>query len=167
MIPYTPNRTFWSETVGYNYEWSNIQAALALAQLMRLPELLRIKKKIFDAYAKLIEKIPGVTMNPAPRGSRQNYWLPTILLDRAYKIRKETLLKEFEMRGIAARPFFYPMSMMPAFKHYVRGNERKRNPVSYSVSSRGVSLPSAYSLTEKDIRRTVAAFKEILSSKHG
>lgn len=164
MVPYTPNRTFWSEVIGYNYEWTNMQAAFALGQLERLPELLAIKRRAFREYKKLLSKIPGITLNPTLQKTRNNNWLPTMLIDRSYRVRKERILEALQKQGIGARPFFYPMSSMPAFKPYVRGNERKSNPVSYDLSSRGVSLPSAYTLTASDTRRIVTALKKILKT---
>ena len=38
---------YWSKEIGFNYRWSNIQAALALAQFSRIRSLLKYKKKIY------------------------------------------------------------------------------------------------------------------------
>ena len=41
---------YWASVVGYNYNWTNIQAALALAQLRRIDELISYKKWLFSQY---------------------------------------------------------------------------------------------------------------------
>ena len=50
-------RYYWSSTLGYNYNWTNIQAALATAQLRRIEELISYKKWLFDEYNKRIGNI--------------------------------------------------------------------------------------------------------------
>ncbi len=162
MVPYTPNTTFWSDVIGYNYEWTNMQAAFALAQLRRLPELLRMRKSSYEWYRKGLANIPGITLTPEIHGTKNNRWLTTIVLDKRYRITKEKLLKEFSDRGIDCRPYFYPISSMPPFKKYAR-NAKKANPVAYDLSSRGISLPSSYALTQADVRRVCNALKEILA----
>ena len=153
MLPYTPNSTFWSDHIGYNYEWTNMQAAFALAQLERLPELLRFKQRAFSWYEKHLKDIPGVVLNPELPNTKSNRWLAVAIFDRRYRIKKEKLVKIFQERGIDLRPFFYPLSMMPPFQKYVRGKRVKdENLVAYDISVRGICLPSSYRLTESDVR---------------
>ena len=44
------NKTFWMDQIGYKYKMSNIQAALGLAQIERIEELLLRKREIFYFY---------------------------------------------------------------------------------------------------------------------
>jgi perosamine synthetase len=59
-------------------------------------------------------------------------------------------LVELPKLGVPSRPFFYPLSSLPAFPgRMIEG--RQRNPVAYDVSGRGINLPCALNLTDKDL----------------
>ena len=59
---------YWSDVLGFNYGWTNIQAALALAQLRRINELLEYKKWLFDEYQKRLSTVPNLKLSPSKAG---------------------------------------------------------------------------------------------------
>lgn len=165
MVPYS-KKTFWSTEIGFNYQWTNIQAALALAQLRRLDELLAYKKKVFNWYQEKLGHIEGIQLNIEPVDTKTTYWIVNATLSEHFKIKKELLMEELRKYGIDSRPFFYPASSMPAYSKYcVKRNYKKQNPVSYQISPYIISLPSALSLTKPDVDYVCDAFLSILN-KH-
>ena len=62
---------YWSNVLGYNYNWTNIQAALALAQLRRIDELIAYKKWLFREYEKGLRNIDGIQISSARKMSIQ------------------------------------------------------------------------------------------------
>jgi perosamine synthetase len=162
MIKYTDKTTFWSVVIGYNYQWTNIQAALALAQIRRLDELVEGRRNIFNWYKKHLEKIPGITLNSEKENVYSTYWVVTIIVDASYGLKKEEMLAYFTKHKIDCRPFFYPASSMPAYKNHVPENMENSNPVSYNLSRYGISLPSAASLSEEDVEYVCDIFKIML-----
>ncbi len=159
---------YWSNVIGYNYNWTNIQAALGLAQLGRLEELLQKKKEIFNWYQKNLKDVKGVWLNTTSKHVKNTYWLINIILDKPYKIKKEIIQKEFIKYNIDARPFFYPISSMPPYKKYCKNkNIIKLNPNSYNISPYGISLPSGINLTETDVKYVCDCFIEILYGLRG
>jgi dTDP-4-amino-4,6-dideoxygalactose transaminase len=74
---------------------------------------------------------------------------------------KKKMMAELTKLNLPVRPFFYPFSMLPAFKHNKTGN-KKINPVAYSVSERGITLPSSFGLNEQDVKIYCDAIKQIL-----
>ena len=55
-------------------------------------------------------------------------------------------------KNIDCRPFFYPLSSLPAYKKVVQEQQaHKMNPVSYEISPYGINLPSALNLKEEDV----------------
>lgn len=166
MVKYTPETTFWSEKIGYNYQWTNIQAALALAQLRRIDELVDFKIKAFNWYKSHLKDIEGLQLNQERDDIKNTFWVVTGILNKEPKIKKEDLMKEFKKYNIDTRPFFYPISSMPAYEQYVQGKNMKSiNPTSYNLSKYGISFPSSFKLTEEDVEYVCQAFKEILN-KH-
>ena len=117
---------FWSSTIGFNYNWTNIQAALALSQLRRIDELLDYKKWLYKSYKKHIDAIDGVTLTPIRPEVDHSFWISCILLDESFGLKKEEWIKKFADHQIDMRPMFYPLSMMPPFQQYTGGQDMKK-----------------------------------------
>lgn len=145
---------FWSTELGYNYNWTNVQAAIALAQLERVDELLATKQRIFDGYLKRLSGSLAGKLNPLSDGVTQpSYWVPTVIFRDELRNGKEGFLQAGTDAGIDFRPMFYPLSSMPTFAKSLSTHVDPEvlSPVSYKLSRQGVSLPSGNSLTEKDL----------------
>jgi perosamine synthetase len=154
---------FWNRTIGYKYRMSSMQAALGTAQLERLPELIARKRAIFDWYRRELENSPGITLNNEAPEVFNVYWMVTVLLDPALGWTKEKLVPTLRTHNIDCRPFFYPLSMQPAYKSFPSAAAaRERNSVSYAVSPYGVNLPSALSLTEEQVALVASKLRMLL-----
>lgn len=166
MLKYTSETTFWSEEIGFNYQWTNIQAALALAQLRRLDELVEMKRLAFKWYYERLKDIEGIQLNSEEEYVKNTFWVVTAMFSPKYGLKKEEIMVEFKRYNIDPRPFFYPVSSMPAYSEYCHGkNMKKINPISYEISPYGICLPSAMSLTESDADYVCESFLNILSKK--
>jgi perosamine synthetase len=141
---------FFNAEVGFKYKMSAIQAALGLAQLERVEELVARKREIFTWYARTLGgQDDGLRLNVEPRGTRNSYWMVTVILDPALRITKETLIPRMRERNVDCRPFFYPLSALPAFAGHPQATAaRDRNEVSYRVSPCAINLPSGLNMTE-------------------
>ena len=60
-----------------------MQAALGLAQLVRIDELVQRKRDIFAMYREALADVPGITLNAEPSGTKNSYWMITAVWDRA------------------------------------------------------------------------------------
>tara|TARA_B100000029_G_scaffold512724_1_gene610175 strand:- start:299 stop:1435 length:1137 start_codon:yes stop_codon:yes gene_type:complete len=150
---------FYPHKLGYKYKISNLQAAIACAQIERLEELVNKKNQIFYWYKNLLQDINFIDMNHQQEYVKNSYWMPTIVFDKSVNINRDDLMKYLDKKGIDSRPFFYPLSSLPMFKKV------KKNNISYSLSNRGIYLPSAFYLSKKDINYIVEAIKEYLFDK--
>ncbi len=151
--------------VGYKYKMSPLQAALGLAQLERLTELVSQKRNIFSWYQK---HLAGqlIELNPSHSKTFNSYWMSTILLPKTLKTSKEEVIVELKKQGINTRPFFDPLSSLIAYKNFSdSARAQKMNSVSYDISQRGINLPSALNLTENDIANVTETLVKILASK--
>lgn len=151
-----PKKVFWNLEIGYKYKMSNFQAACGIAQLERINELIEKKRKIFSWYKKRLSEIPGLQLNTEQPHTKNTYWMMTVIFDKKYNINKEKLLEEFGKFNIQARPFFYPLSSLPAI------NYRADTPVSFDVSSRGINLPCGQNITEEQVDYICKTLIEIL-----
>ena len=127
--------------VGYNYRLSNILAAIGLAQLDRLPTILKKRKANYDWYARYFK---GDLLSPTPVA---NHWLTVAVLSS--RCERDNLLRRFEAAGIEARPVWKPLHLQPVFaKCRVFGGE-----VAKALFERGVCLPSGTGLKSGDFAR--------------
>jgi perosamine synthetase len=141
--------TFWVDGLGLKYKMSNLQAALGLAQLERVDDIVNRRIEIFKSYKSELAALDDVILNPQPKGIINSYWQPTIILGDSYKIdleERNRILEDFNAKDIALRPVFYPVSMFPMY------DSVETNEVSYKIYKRGFNLPSYYELNEEQIK---------------
>jgi perosamine synthetase len=101
-------------------------------------------------------------LNPDIAGLHNSYWMTTFLFDPALGLTKEKMVPDLRAQGIDVRPFFYPLSSLPAFKDTpAAATARTRNKISYEISPSGINLPSALNLTPEDVDAVCAAIRKL------
>ena len=157
------DRLFYNTEVAWKYKMSSMQAALGLAQLERVEELIARKREIFSWYAHELKDTSGVTLNYEAPGTKNTYWMVTVVLAESLGWPKERLMESLGQQGIDCRPFFHPLSSLPAYAKSPQAEAaRQRNHVSYRVSPYALNLPSALNLTRADVSRVCAALRATL-----
>lgn len=152
-----PKGSFWIQEVGFKYKMSNIQAALGLAQLERLDDLVQKKKQVYQWYHERLSTIPGIGLNVQRPYTCNNYWMSCLVLEGNFYVTRDELMKQLkEEYGIDSRTFYYPVSEFAPFeKSFI-------TPVSHQLSSRGINLPSGYAITEENVDYIVKSIRNIL-----
>jgi perosamine synthetase len=162
------DRLFYNREVAWKYKMSALQAALGLAQLERVGELVGRKREIFGWYQGELAGLAGVTLNHEAPGVKNSYWMVTVLLDRGFQLTSDRLMELLHRRNIDCRPFFHPLSSLPAYANSPQAAAaRARNRVSYHISPYALNLPSALNLTPGQVRRVCDSLKEILRERNG
>lgn len=133
---------FLIEKIGYKYKMSNIQAALGLAQLERIDELIDKKRQIYNWYKDKLEGAKGIKLSVEKDFAKSIHWMTSIVLEDSYKHSREYFTDKLKERNIDTRPIFPPMSGFPMFK-------KVDNPVSDFVGRRGINLPTPLNLTKE------------------
>jgi len=155
-----PNRPLAAIEIGYKYKMSNLQAAMGLAQLERVEEIVAKKRQIFKWYYERLSDIDIIKMNAEKPGTRNLYWMSSLILDKKAPVSRDDFMKKLRERNIDCRVIFYPISSFPMFKGVVVDN-----PVAYDVPLRGVNLPSGHDRTEEEIDYICAHIRDILDVK--
>jgi len=157
-------RLFWNDEVAFKYKMSALQAAFGLGQLERVDALVARKREIFGWYVEELAPIRDrVALNFEPPGTTNGYWMTTAVIDEGLALDKDRVLAELAARGVDARPFFHPLSTLPAYAGTAEAHAaRRRNHVALSLGPRGINLPSALSLTRAQVARAAAAFRDIV-----
>src|SRR5437588_4711705 len=137
------DKAFFNTEVAYKYKMSSMQAALGLAQLERIEELVARKREIFACYKEALDGVDGVTLNDQAPGVRSTYWMVTAIVDAKYGIPASALLHRMSHSGIDCRPFFHPLSALPAYAGLPSSAlAKQRNIHAYSIAPYGINLPS-------------------------
>lgn len=148
-------KRYWHTEIGYNYRITNIQAALGLAQIERIDEIIEKKRQIFNWYAEGLKEIGGLRLNQEKSWAKNVYWLVCLISEGFDENKRDRFMKELRNKGIDTRPFFYPCSMMPMYQ-----GKKTNNLNSYNIFSKGINLPSGYNLQMSDVDYIVKIIKE-------
>lgn len=154
-----PSRRYWHESIGFNYRLTNLQAAIGVAQMERLPNILRKKREIALMYSTGLENVATIRKFPLNQDNViHSNWLYTILLDE--KVDRDALITRLMNRGIDTRPVFYPLHEMPPYKAFKR-SEILHN--SKCISKHGISLPSSTTLEKEEIDYVIRVLSDELN----
>jgi perosamine synthetase len=159
------DRMFFNTEVGYKYKMSSLQAALGLAQLERITDLIGRKRQIFSWYQNELRDVKGITLNYEATKTKNTYWMITLLFAEHLRLKKKRTMELLAKQNIDARPFFHPLSAIPAYEKTEQAQRaRARNIISYRLSPYGVNLPSALNLTEEKVKYVCGVLKHILNN---
>jgi len=156
-------KDLFNDKFALKYMPFNLQAALAYSQFKKLKKLLKIKRKIFLEYKKNLSTIKSIQFNQDDLLVKNGCWA-TVLVFKNIKMSKlKKIFKELSNLGYFARPFFYPISKLPAYKDI---KEKKKvkftgNYNSNYLNKNGIVLPSSYVLKKKDIKLICDTIKKL------
>jgi perosamine synthetase len=160
------DRFFQNSEIAFKYRMSAVQAALGVAQMERIDELIAYKRAVFGWYRDRLAGVNGLTLNAEPAGTRNSYWMTTAILNPSLGLDKFAVMAEFDKRNIDSRPFFSRLSTLPAFadrpkaKRFVTPADKGARIAEY-----GVNLPSGYNMTEGLADIVCGALREIIAAR--
>ncbi len=135
---------FVHDEIGYNYRLPSINAALGLAQLERLPQLLNAKRSLAARYAESFAECAGARLFSPEQDAHSNHWLNTLMLDVEECERLDEVISALDGDGIGARPAWTPMHELAMYTEAPRANL----DVTTSLARRIVNLPSSPTLAK-------------------
>lgn len=149
---------YYFPTLGFNYNMTNIQAAIGLAQLEKIDELLLKKRQIANLYEKYLSVlIPRIVLPPKANWAENIYWLYSILIPSIGKINRNYLISELKKVGVDSRPFFFPNHK------YKRFESKDKCLVAEHLANTGINLPTSPNLDEEKIKYICANIARILN----
>lgn len=140
--------------VGWNYRMTNLNAAVALAQLERLDEMIAIKRRIAKRYDDAIAGRNDLVAMPRRPWSESSCWHYGALA--ASEADARVLVSHMDQRGIEARIFWRSLSEQKPW----HGADRLLTGVSQRLSGCVVVLPCSTHITDDELDRVVAALGE-------
>jgi perosamine synthetase len=140
--------TFKHSEIGYNFKFSDLNAALGLSQFRKLSWVIKKKKFINNYYRKRLSKIKSINFTNPVKNSKPIYWFCTIIVKNRKKL--QNFLKN---KGIETRDFFYPLHRQKCFNYCSNiKNLDAKFPISDYIYKNGICLPSYPQITKKDLK---------------
>jgi perosamine synthetase len=160
-LGFGPGRRFRHAELGFNFRLTNLQAALGLAQVDRIDEIVARKRAIGQAYTQRLSELDGLELQVEQAWSHSVYWMYGLLVRETTGLDAAELARRLSQRGIETRPFFLGMHEQPVLRE--RGLFVNENyPVTERLARQGLYLPSGLGLTEAQIERICQAVREAL-----
>jgi perosamine synthetase len=155
-------RRFYHTELGHNFRLTNLQAAIGLAQIERMPETILKKRWIGETYTRRLKHIPSVQLPVEEAWARQVYWMYGLVLDESSGLNAVEFARQLQAEDIETRPFFLGMHEQPVFTNMglFKG---ERYPVAERIARQGLYLPSGLTLTEAQLNQVCQAVEKILA----
>jgi len=147
------------DRLGFNYRMSDVTAAIGVAQVGRLDQLLAGRRRVADLYSAALAGIPGVELWPDSTGEAKRSWF-------VYPIRlpegsdRDQAIRRLGEAGIPAKAYLPAIHLMPHLREY--GYGEGDFPNSEALAARSMALPFHAGLTEPDIIRVAKALTAAL-----
>ena len=144
--------------LGYNYNLSNICAALGLSQMEVLQKHVERRREINSIYRSALAAYPELEFQNEPAGYFSNYWLTCILFpDEALR---DEVKKHLETNRIESRPIWKPMHLQPLYKDVPYYGTK----FGEYLFTKGLCLPSSSFLSDDDILNIATLINDYLKN---
>lgn len=147
---------FKHDSIGYNFMFTEMQAAIGNIQLNKLNKILKKKETIFKLYKKELSKIKNINFMTPVKFNKPVHWFSNIFTKK-----KNGLKKYLKDRNIQTRDIFYPINFQPCYKKTkLLKITKKRYVISEKIFDNGISLPSSYSLSKSQQKFIIKTIKD-------
>lgn len=154
---FSPERHFWHQRVAFNYRMSNLQAAVGLAQIERLEQLVATRRAMAAAYRDALDGIPGLGLTPASAASGAVPWMFGITVGESFRVSRDDLRRILAAQGVETRTFFIPIHLQPIYRERFAGESY---PVAEELGRTGLYVPSGTRIDADDIAYIATAIRD-------
>lgn len=159
---FQPKKRFVHEELGWNYRMTNLQAALGLAQLERLDEVVVRKRAMGAAYSSVLSVFEALQCPlPSTVFADNIYWVYGVVLQDGVPFDAEQAMQKLATLGVGTRPFFWPMHEQPVFRK-MGLFAHEFYPVAERIARRGFYIPSGVGLSEQQMDHVLEAMGKVM-----
>ncbi|MBP62386.1 MAG: UDP-4-amino-4,6-dideoxy-N-acetyl-beta-L-altrosamine transaminase [Planctomycetaceae bacterium] len=144
--------------LGFNYRLSDLQCALGISQLRRLPVWLQRRQEIAGQYDKAFDALPAITPLTTRPEVRHAYHLYIVRLDPA--INRRTAFHELRQAGIGVNVHYVPVHLHPFYQERL-GTNAGLCPVAETAYEQIMSLPVYPAMRAEDVNRVVDTVSKV------
>lgn len=141
--------------VGFNFRMTDLQAAVGLVQLDRLPDMVARRRELAAGYGKAIAEIDGLRAVSDPSHGTTNFQSFWVEVEPWYPLDREQLMARLAEADISARRGIMAAHRQPAYRH-VRANL----PETDRLTDHTLILPLFHQMSETDQARVIEVLRE-------
>jgi perosamine synthetase len=146
--------------LGFNYRWTDLQAAVAIAQLEKLDRALELRSAAAARYAELLAGVDGVELAPADDADHRRSWFVYVLA-LAPEIDRARVMADLRGRGVDVAEYV-PCIHLQSYMREAFGFAEGLCPAAEGISSRTLALPFFPELEAADQEYVVDALRSAL-----
>lgn len=148
--------------LGYNWRLPEINAAIGITQLKRMPEIIEKRNRIANYYDGELEEISGITPRKTPQDIRNNYYKYVVFLEQGMD--RDKLKEELRAKGVrcSGEVYWPPLHLQPIYKQLL-GVHKGDFPLAEDACQRMICLPLYAQMTIEDAQYVIKKLKETLS----
>lgn len=150
------------DEISDNYRFTNLQAAVGLAQLERLDEFIAKKREMGRYYTEHLKDVKGLILPIERTNYADNiYWVYGLVLEKDIQADNRLIQKLLAKEGIGSRTFFWCMHEQPVYQRQ-RLFENQKYPNAEYLARKGFYIPSGLALTEEQMEQVVDGVKNMM-----
>jgi perosamine synthetase len=148
--------------VGFNYRWTDVQAAIGIAQLEKLDEILARRGEVAARYGELLGGLDGVETPLADDADHRRSWF-VYVVKLAPELDRDRVMATLREQGVATAEYVPCIHLQPYMReHY--GFAEGLCPVAEETSRRTLALPFATGLEPEDQERVVETLRAAITA---
>lgn len=152
------------DEISDNYRFTNLQAAVGLAQLERLEEFVEKKREMGRFYTEQLQGINGLQLPVENTEYADNiYWVYGLVMDEKIGVDNRTVQALLAKEGIGARTFFWCMHEQPVFQNMGLFHKEHYANAEY-LARKGLYIPSGLALTREQMEKVVNVVRKVMDS---
>ncbi|MCI4662839.1 MAG: aminotransferase class I/II-fold pyridoxal phosphate-dependent enzyme [Neomegalonema sp.] len=151
------------DAVGFNYRITNLEAAVGVAQMAKLPGFIAAKTAIRRRYDAAFAGRADVAPFPDPGYATSTYWFPGLILSKACGWDVPSLCDALRESGIQGRPFWKANHLQRPYLDAPRADVS----VSEEIWPRILTLPCSTSLSGEDQDFVIETLTRLLDARAG
>lgn len=133
--------------LGYNYRLDEMSAALGLAQLTRIDDILSRRAQVAAWYNERIDEIPGVYKPHIVETTTTMSWFVYVI---RCDVNRNELMKQLQERGVPSRPYFTPIHLQPFYRQKF-GWKPGDLPLTERAGQTFLALPFSTIMTDEQV----------------
>ena len=148
--------------LGFNYRMSDINCALGIVQLGRLPEIAAERTRVYTLYRDRLSDEKRVSLQKLHPDTEVNWFVFVLRLDERYSMEdRNKLLHALREEGIGCSNYFAPIHLQPYFMEHF-GYKRGDFPICEALADRTIALPFHHELSSEDVDRVCSSLQRLL-----
>ena len=139
------------ERLGYNYRLSEVSAALGVAQMERLDELLEARQRVAQQYIDRLLGVSQVVLPTVDPETRMSWFVFVVRLESSYtREERDRIIAGLRRHDVGSADYFPCIHLQPFYREMF-GFEPGRFPIAEAVSQRTLALPFYGQLSRRDV----------------